>query len=442
MAARYPQAPVVATTQNPRHVSITELERALEDLTQQVAERKRQLIDTFKHIHEMVAQKEVALLTELDAIPVDIQAKIQERRASLEQLTNNRDDTEKELNANRLNALLQKNLKNIKEEMENILSEQISFPLVSISCQMEEIERKLEEKCRIMKRPNPYRFRALPIWHGVKEGREEDQLFKPSSICIDPTSQLIYVGENSFTGRIQVFTSEGNHHSTLHNPLMDHCKYMKSHKDHIYLTTFSLIPELSITKLSTDYFLKVNKKGETVKKLEIYTPLRGIFIEGSNIYTCVEMSLTVHIFDLNLKPTKKIILKAISFDEDATPRDIILHKQQMFILFCYWGVENNYHPDPIQVFKLDGTLIRSLVTGNDIKYALYFCLDSYENILVSECNGHCISIFSPDGILTQKIGREGMKEEGELYCPRGIAVDYKQRIIIVDWKKDNILQAF
>ena len=430
MAARYPQAPVVANTQNPRHVSITELERALEDLTLQVAERKRQLSDNFRQIHEMVAQREVALLAELDAIPAEIKAKIQERRASLEQLTKNRDDTERELNANRLNTLLQKNLKNIKDEMEKIISEQISFPLVSISCQMEEIERTLEEKCRIVKRPNPYASRTLPIWHGVKEGKGKDQLFNPTAICIDPTNQLIYVGEDSFAGRIQVFTSEGNHHSTLRNPLMSNCRYMKIHKDHIYLTTYF-----------NNYFVKLNKKGETIKKLELGTQLFGIFIEGSNIYTCVYKSLTVQIFDLNLKPTKKIILKAISFDEDTTPRDIILHKQQMFILFSY-SVYNNYHPDPIQIFKLDGTIIRSLVTGNDIKHAEYFCLDSYENILVSDYRGHCIRIFSPDGILIQKIDREGWKEAGELYRPQGIAVDSKQRIIIMDWKEDNKLQAF
>ena len=135
MAARYPQAPV-ATIQNPRHVSITELERALEVLTLQVAERKKRLSDTFRQIHEMVAQREVAPLAELDAIPAEIKTKIQERRASLEQLTKNRDYTEKELNANKLNEFLQKHLKNIEEEMEKILSDQISFPLISISCQM------------------------------------------------------------------------------------------------------------------------------------------------------------------------------------------------------------------------------------------------------------------------------------------------------------------
>ena len=52
---------------------------------------------------------------------------------------------------------------------------------------------------------------------------------------------------------------------------------------------------------------------------------------------------------------------------------------------------------------------------------------------MSDCYGHCIRIFSPDGILVLKIGREGTKEAGELYFPQGIAVDSKQRIIKGEW---------
>ena len=97
MAAKYPQAPIVAATQSPRHVSITDFERALEYLTQQVAERKRQLGDTFRQIHEMVAQREVTPLAELDAIPVDIAEKINERKVSLEELIQLKEETEKKL---------------------------------------------------------------------------------------------------------------------------------------------------------------------------------------------------------------------------------------------------------------------------------------------------------------------------------------------------------
>ena len=431
MAARYPHAQAVATMQNPRHVSITELERDLEELTQQVAERKRQLSDTFKQIHQKVEQREVALLAELDAIPGEIRARIHDRRVILEKLEHIRDDTEKELNI--LNTLLRRNLNNIEEAMEETLSEQISFPLVSISCQMEEIEKTLEEKCHVMKLHYSYGCRTLPIWYGVKEGREKDQLDVPTAICIDPPSQLIYVGDSSTSARIQVFTSEGNHYLTLRNPLTSNCQYMKIHNDHLYMMTHSSPP----------LFLKLSKKGKTIKQVKLDTPMCGISIEESNIYTCVRKSLTVQIFDLDLKYTKKIVLKAISFISEATtPRDITRHKQQMFILFSYCGIHNNNHPDPIQVFELDGTLTRSLVTGNDIKDARYFCLDSYENILVNDCRGHCIIIFSPDGILMQKIGREGKKEAGEFYYPSGIAVDSKQRIIIVDEKEDNKLQAF
>ena len=98
----------------------------------------------------------------------------------------------------------------------------------------------------------------------------------------------------------------------------------------------------------------------------------------------------------------------------------------MFVLFNNYA--NLYDPNPIQVFKLDGTLIRSIVTGNNIKNACYFCLDSFENFLVSDLEGHCIRILSPEGILIQTIGGE----DWELRSPMGITVDSKQRIIIAD----------
>ena len=157
-----------------------------------------------------------------------------------------------------------------------------------------------------MKISNPYAGRTLPIWDGEKEF-----INSLAGICIDPTSQLIYLGVSSEVLQLQVFTSEGNRHSTLRNPLMGYCHNMKIHKDHIYLTTTT-----DRFKMPT-HLLKLNKKGETVN------PLCGIFIDGWNIYTCVNESLTVQIFDLNLKPTKKIVLKAISFIEDTTPRDIL-----------------------------------------------------------------------------------------------------------------------
>ena len=216
----------------------------------------------------MVAKREVALLTELDGIQADVVAKIKERRLrNEEQLTRHRDDTERELMTNILNVLLHKQLDNIKEEMEKILVEQILFSSLSISCQMKQIERTIYDNFCVLKTFNPYTFRTIPLWHKVKEGREEDQLYNPSAICIDPTSHLIYVGEYFTTERIQVFSSEGRYHSTLRNSLLNFCRYINIHQDYIYVSTSS-------AKFS--FLKKLNKKGETIKSLTRETPVRGL----------------------------------------------------------------------------------------------------------------------------------------------------------------------
>ena len=422
MAAKYPKE---AESQNIRNVSITELEKALEQLTQEVEEKKQELKSTFQHLHQMLVLKEETLMVELDAIPADISAKIEERKESLEQLAQHKEGAEKKLQSNVLNDFLKQELSGIQNQMEKILSQQIFFPRVSLSCRINNIQEALEDNCHIIQTPNHYITSTQPIWN---EGKGGDLVSNFSeAICIDRNSQLIYVGdtENFQSCKIQVFNIEGEHHSTLLNKEFKFINSMQTHGNYIYV-------------LSGSDFYKLNKKGSTVKSLRNQQLTTfSLFIQDTKLYTCSFDSLTVEIYDLNLKFSKDFILEPISFDKNTVPRDIIVIKQQIFVLFSYSNLKIHHHPDPIQIFQLDGTHIQSLVIGNSIKSAKYFCLDSYENILVSDYGGNCIKIYSPDGILRQSIGRDG-----ELRNPGGISIDLKGRIIILNKKGGAKLQAF
>ena len=112
---------------------ISGLERALEELTQQVAEKKTQFSEAFSQIHQIMAQREVALLADLGSFLTEIAARINERKLK-EQLEQLKEETEKKLHANRLNALLQKHLDN-KTEMDEILFEHIVFPHSTVNDQ-------------------------------------------------------------------------------------------------------------------------------------------------------------------------------------------------------------------------------------------------------------------------------------------------------------------
>ena len=349
MAARYPKESRLHAF---RHVSITELERALEHLTQEVAELKRELNTTFQHLHQMLAQREDTLITELDAIPAGISSKITLRRENLEQLTRRKEETERELQANELNKFLQQQLSSIQKEMDRILSEQILLPRVSLSCQIETIQRTLEENCHIVKPLNPCTFRTLPVWNSVKK----DELEKPAEVCTDPKSRMIYVADGN-AHRIHAFTSESRYHSTLYNEQLSYIYTMNAQGNCVFVYTENYS------------FFKLNLKGVTVKRVITDTDIIGMFIEDAKIYTCTHDSPTVQVYDLNLKPIMKIKLQAMSFGKDAIPRHIFMSKEKFFVFL----LNSNYlprNPDPIQIFQLDGTHIRSVATQDQIKYGV------------------------------------------------------------------------
>ena len=170
MTARYPEG--AKTSQTTQRVSILELERTTERVTQEVLERKHELKDCIKKIHQMVTERGDELMAELDAIPADISAKIAVRRETLEQLSILKEETEKNLQANGLKKFLQKQLSGIQKEEDSILSEELLFPPVSLRCDMEDMEIALNENFQIRKTHIPYSFLTVP---DCVQGRKIDK---------------------------------------------------------------------------------------------------------------------------------------------------------------------------------------------------------------------------------------------------------------------------
>ena len=422
MAAKYPKE---VESPNTRSVPIIELEKALGQITQEVEREKRKLKSTFQKLHQMLVEREDELMAELDAIPADILVKVGKRRESLEKLAQEKEDTEKKLQTNEMNDFLEQQLSGIQNQIEKILGEQILFPRVSLSCHMKNIQKILEDNCHITKTPNPYIFRTLPLWN---EGKGDNLLSQFSeAICIDRKNQLIYAGDSEIFSycKIQIFNFEDEHHLTLLNEEIKYIDSIQTYGDYIYVSSWC-------------FLYKLNKKGDIVKSLQSQSSkITSLFIDDNKLYTSSFKSLKIIVYDLKLENSRSITLQPISFDKDTVQGDIIIINQQIFVLFSYSTLSKYHHPDPIQIFQLDGTLIRSLVTETNIKSARWFCADSYGNILVSDYGGDCIRIFSPEGILMQSIGGDGVIES-----PRGISIDLKGRIIILNDKGGAKLQAF
>ena len=57
--------------------------------------------------------------------------------------------------------------------------------------------------------------------------------------------------------------------------------------------------------------------------------------------------------------------------------------------------------------------------------------NSKGQIVVAEYNGHCISVFTPEGHKIRSFGSQG-STQGQFYLPRGVAVDRDDNIIVMD----------
>ena len=138
----------------------------------------------------------------------------------------------------------------------------------------------------------------------------------------------------------------------------------------------------------------------------------------------------------------KILDESLRFKRHVThqsmkePRDVKLTRDEMFVL-C--------GSSPcVLVFSHAGEMTRSLVTGGDgmqVSYAMFFCLDTEQNLLISDYGAHNVKIFSKDGFLLHTVGQEG-HGRAMLYQPKGIALTKSLNLVILSHTENFGLQIF
>ena len=96
----------------------------------------------------------------------------------------------------------------------------------------------------------------------------------------------------------------------------------------------------------------------------------------------------------------------------------------------------------IQVFSQDGQLIRGVIPSCDIKGSFFFSLDRIRNIIVADCFGDQIKIFSNSGHLIHTISNDKLTEDQKLSYPKGISVDKQNNIVVTHRNEKCNLIAF
>ena len=79
--------------------------------------------------------------------------------------------------------------------------------------------------------------------------------------------------------------------------------------------------------------------------------------------------------------------------------------------------------------------------GNVVVHPSFFVLDKSLNILITDFESNCVSVFSFGGELIHRFGKEG-KKRGEFLNPRGISIDIEGRILVDSQNPENCIQIF
>ena len=403
---------------------VEEMERRLDWLVEQVEREKEKTRDTFQQLHNLLAVREEGVLRELDGVVVEARQELKEKREVLQELQTAKESTEQELTKNKLKKLLEKNLRNIEDEIREELSKPLSVTWVEVKWQREQLEQSIVELCRVVKmkkgpfRTEHYSLKLRPVW--FHEGIGSSVIERPCQLAIHTKSGNIFVADHN-ANKIQVFDESG--HYLYHIPTPPEPLGLCLSDEFIFVST----NESKLAKIQIS-----NKK--TIKSVVTENTVYGLDI-SNNIYGCEVFNKSVSVFDKNLNFLKRIPLKSPHFTSHTTTISIKLYESNMYVMFrgsAYC----------LQVFSQDGQLIRSVIPSSDIKDSFFFSLDQFGNIILADCLRNQIKIFSNSGQLIHTISNANLTEEQKLSCPAGISVDKQNNIVIAHCNKKCSLIAF
>ena len=99
-------------------------------------------------------------------------------------------------------------------------------------------------------------------------------------------------------------------------------------------------------------------------------------------------------------------------------------------------------PFPLQIFNLEGELVKCLIKENEIRRSSFFTIDRLGNIIVTDCWGNQIKIFSKEGDVLHTITSAMLPGDQKFSFPQGVAIDKQNRIIVAHKSHKCDLLAF
>ena len=410
-------------------LGVDQLEIKLAALVSHVQREKERVNSNFQQLHSILALREYNLMQEMDGIVIRAKRELTEKREILKELDTAREGLEKDLTKNKLTDVLEKNLRTLEDKIGEEVSKGVSVGWVELEWNKEQLEQSVSEVCKVVTlkerpfRSEDYSLKLSPVWS--REGTGPGEIKDPFQIAIDATTHNILVTDSE-ANIIQVFNENGKH---LHQ---------------IPTSPFPIgiaITEEFIFVSTQKELTKIKKSNDTpVGSVDTENEVWGIDVNknNTNVYGCENLKLSVIVFDDSLNFLSRINLKSPNVKTNTKTHSIKLYKDSMYVMF------GGYPPFHLQIFSLDGELVRSLIPEYEIEWSYFFTIDQLGNIIVADWSrgGNQIKVFSNNGETIHTISDVMLPGGQKFDLPRGIAVDNRNRIIISQKNRKCCLQAF
>ena len=394
---------------------VDELERKLIDLSEQVELKKEEVRSNFQQLHGLLEVRETFLLRKMDEIVIRARQEITEKRATLQALYTAREGLERDLTPNKLKKLLEKNLRAIEDEIGEEVARGVNVGWMELDWKIEQLEQSVIEVCKVVtlkERPLTridYSARKCPVWS--HDGTVSGEITNPQQLAIDDKTQNIFVTDFN-ADRIQVFDGESNHLYQISTPPGPAGITLSD--EYIFVSTL-------------DKLVKIEKSNnQSIKSVETENRVWGIDTNtNTDIYGCEFHNQSIVVFDKDLKFLKSIKLRATQVTSNTYTRGIKLYEDKMYVMFGDYP----FSP-PLQIFNLEGELVKCLIKENEISNSEFFSIDRLGNIIVADWWGDQIKIFSKEGDVLHIITSAMLPGDQKFDYPQGVAIDKQNRIII------------
>ncbi|KAI6657347.1 hypothetical protein LOD99_95 [Oopsacas minuta] len=407
-------------------ICVDELERNLTDLTKHVQIEKEKVSSNFQQLHSLLVVREHSLLKEMDEVVMRARQEFNEKRELLQELYTAREDVGRDLTKNKLRKVLEKNLRTLEDEIREKIAKGANVGWVELDWKMEQLEQSVIDVCKVVVQkerprvPVDYSVKLWPV--RSREGTGSAEIANPRQIAIDNKTQNIFVADFD-ANIIQVFNGEGNHLYKIPTPQLP--------------VGIALMNEFIFVS-TEDELVKIEKSSnDSIKSIKTERRVWGIDIgRNMKVYGCELRHKSVIVFDKDLKFLETIKLKTTQVESNTHTDSMKLYKDNMYVMFGY------HPPFHLQIFSLEGELVRCLIEESEIRWSDFFSIDQLGNIIVADWGRDQIKIFSDKGEVLHTISSDMLPGDQRLYRPYGVAINKKKRIVVAQVDKKFNLLAF